>query len=58
VSFVSVLDGNWCYSCGTVEIVAECETVEIANTHAVFGHVAENMVGCQKRLGEYPTTLT
>jgi len=32
--------------------------VEIVSIHAVFMHVAENMVGWQKRLGEYPTTLT
>jgi hypothetical protein len=55
VSLVSVLERNWCYSCGTVETVAVCETVEIANIHAVFGHLLENMVGCSKRLGEYPT---
>lgn len=30
-------------------------TVEIASIHAVFMHIAENMVGCSKRLGEYPT---
>lgn len=29
--------------------------VEIANVHAVVRHIAENMVGCRKRLGEYPT---
>jgi hypothetical protein len=28
------------------------ENVEIANTHAVFMYIAENMVGCGKRLGE------
>jgi hypothetical protein len=45
VSLVSVWVRNWCYLCGTVETVAECETVEIANIHAVFTHVAENMLG-------------
>ncbi len=58
VSLVSVSARNWCYSCGTVERVAECGIVEIANVHAVFLHVTENMVGCSKRLGEYPTNLT
>jgi hypothetical protein len=37
------------------EAVETDESLEIANTHAVFVQVAENMVGCQKRLGEYPT---
>ncbi len=55
VSLVSVLGGNWCYLCGTVERVAECETVEITNVYAVFMHVAENMIAYEKRLGEYPT---
>jgi uncharacterized protein (TIGR02611 family) len=55
VSLVSVKGRNWCYLCGTVERVAECETVEIANVNAGFVHVAEKMVGWQKRLGEYPT---
>jgi hypothetical protein len=55
VSLVSVLGGNWCYLCGTVERVEKGEIVEIASIHAVFMHVAENMVGWQKRLGEYPT---
>jgi hypothetical protein len=55
VSLVSVWGRNWFYLCGTVETVAECETVEIANIDAVFMHVAENMVGWRKRLGEYPT---
>src|SRR5260370_15073579 len=30
----------------------------MANVHAVLMHVAENMVGWQKRLGEYPTLVT
>src|SRR6266478_4345459 len=55
VSLVSALGRNWCYSCGTVEGVETGETVEIATVHAGFMHVAENMVGWQKRLGEYPT---
>jgi hypothetical protein len=45
VSLVSVSPRNWCYSCGTVEPVAECEIVEIANIDAVFIDVAENMAG-------------
>jgi len=44
VSLVSVLGRNWCYICGTVERVEECEIVEIANVHADFVHVAEKMV--------------
>jgi len=55
VSLVSVPAQNWFYSCGTVERVETGEIVEIANIHAGFMHVAENMVGWQKRLGEYPT---
>jgi len=27
----------------------------MTNIHAVFMHVAENMVGSEKRLDEYPT---
>jgi hypothetical protein len=46
---------NWCYSCGTVEGVEKDEAVEIVNIHAVFMYVAEKMVRCSKRLGEYPT---
>jgi len=57
VSLVSVWGRNWCYSCGRVERVETGETVEIGNIHAVFVHIAENMVGWQMRLGEYPTTL-
>ena len=45
VSLVSVAAGNRCYLCGTVERVAECKTVEIANTDAVFAHAAENTLG-------------
>jgi hypothetical protein len=52
---VSVAARNRYYLCGTVERVAECETVEIANVHAVFMHAAENMIGCPQKLGEYPT---
>ena len=40
-----------------VERVAKGETVEIGSIHAVFTHVDENMVGCSKRLGEYPTVI-
>jgi hypothetical protein len=29
--------------------------VEIANIHAIFVHVAENIVGCGKDPSEYPT---
>ncbi len=56
VSLVSAWGRNWCYSCGTVEGVETGETVEIATVHAGFMHVAENMVGWQKRLGEYPAS--
>ena len=38
----------------TFEIV---ENIEIANIHAVVAHVTENIVGCSKRLGEYPSIL-
>ncbi len=55
VSLVSVSSRNWCYSCGTVERVEKGEIVEIANIHAGSLDIAENMVGWQKRLGEYPT---
>src|SRR5260370_23170590 len=40
-----------------MERVETGEIIEIANIHAVFMHVAENMVGWRKRLGEYPTIL-
>ena len=55
VSLVSVSARNWCYLCERFERVEKGETVEIANVHAVFMQVAENMIGCSKRLGEYPT---
>jgi len=55
VSLVSVSARNWYYLCGRTEGVEEGEIVEIASIHTVFAHVAENMVGWQKRLGEYPT---
>ncbi len=58
MSLVSVWGQNWCYSCGIVERVETGETLEIANIHAVVMHVAEKMVGWQKRLGEYPKILT
>jgi hypothetical protein len=29
--------------------------VEVANIHAGFMYIVENMTGCGKRLGEYPT---
>jgi hypothetical protein len=38
-----------------IETIEMVEIVEIANIHAVFMQVAENMIGCGKRLGEYPT---
>jgi hypothetical protein len=47
-----------CYSCGKVERVDTGETVEIASIDAVFMHVAEDIVGCLKKLGEYPTLST
>ena len=53
----SVSGGNWSYLCEKVERAEKGENVEIANAHAVFLHVAEKIVGWQKRLGEYPTIL-
>jgi hypothetical protein len=41
-----------------VERVEEGEIIEITSIHAVLMHVAEKMVGWQKRLGEYPATPT
>jgi hypothetical protein len=58
VSLVSVPGRNWCYLCERVEGVEKGEIVEMANIYAVFMQVAENMIGCRKRLGEYPATLT
>jgi hypothetical protein len=55
VSLVSDWGRNWCYLCGTVERVAQYETVEIANIDAVLMQVTENMAGWQRWLGEYPT---
>ena len=55
VSLVSVLARNWCYLCGKIERVETGDTVEIVNVDAVSMHVAENIVGWPKRLGEYPT---
>lgn len=55
VSLVSVQARNWCYLCGKVEKIAEGDVVEIANIHAIFVHVAENIVGCEKDPSEYPT---
>jgi hypothetical protein len=52
-ALVSASARNWCYLCETVERVAERETVEIANIHAGFLDVAENVVRCRKRLREY-----
>ena len=57
MSLVSAWGRNWRYLCGRIERVATGEIVEIANVHAVFMHVAEKVVGCSKRLGEYPTIL-
>lgn len=56
VSLVSFLGGNWCYSCGRVERVEKGDTVEIANTHVGFVHVAENMLTYAIGRGEYPTS--
>jgi hypothetical protein len=52
-ALVSASARIWCYLCETVERVAECDMVEIANIHAGFLDVAENVVRCRKRLGEY-----
>jgi hypothetical protein len=55
VSLVSAWGRNWHYLCGRIERVETGELVETANIHAVFMHVAENMVGWPKSQGEYPT---
>ena len=57
VSLVSVQGRNLVYTDEIEEAVEIGEMVGIANIHAVFMQVVENMVGCQKRLGEYPTIL-
>lgn len=54
MSLVSVKGGNRCYSCEKVEGVETGEIIEIASIHAGLTHIAENMVGYGKRLGEYP----
>jgi hypothetical protein len=38
-----------------IEGVERGEIVEIANIHAAFMDVVKNMVGYEKRRGEYPT---
>ena len=38
-----------------IDNIEMVENVEIANSHAVFLHIAENKAGSQKSLGEYPT---
>jgi hypothetical protein len=58
VSLVSVYGRNWTQTAEIEEIVEKGEIIETANSHAVFAHVIENMVGCRKRLGEYPTNRT
>jgi len=45
VSLVSAWSRNWRYLCGRIERVETGEIVESANIHAVFMHVAKNMVG-------------
>ena len=55
VSLVSVSGRNWTQTAEIGEAVEIGEIIEMANIHAVFMHVAEKMVGWQKRLGEYPT---
>jgi hypothetical protein len=45
---------NAIYAEGVKQTIEKCEIIEIASIHAVFMHVAENLVGCRKRLGEYP----
>jgi len=56
VSLVSAWARNWRYLCGRIERVETGEIAEIANIHAGFMHVAENIVGSQKSQGEYPST--
>jgi hypothetical protein len=55
VSLVSVWARNWTRTVELGEAVEKGEIIEIASIHAVVTHVAENMAGYQKRLGEYPT---
>jgi hypothetical protein len=55
VSLVSAWGRNWHYLCGRIEKVETGDIVEIGNIHTVFAHLAENMIGWRKRLGEYPT---
>ncbi len=55
VSLVSGSARNWCYLCETVEGVEKGEIIEIANVDTDFMHLIENMTGCKKPLGEYPT---
>jgi hypothetical protein len=45
VSLGSVAARNRCYLCGTLERVAECDSVEIANVHAGAVHIVEMIVG-------------
>ena len=40
-----------------LEFVENVEIAEIVNVYAVVVHVAENMAGWRKQLGEYPSTL-
>jgi hypothetical protein len=42
---VSVSGRNWTQTAEIGEAVETGEIIEIANIHAVFMHVAENMVG-------------
>lgn len=51
VSLVSDWGRNWCYLCGTVERVAQCEIVEIVCIHVMFAHVAGSKIVCRKQAG-------
>jgi hypothetical protein len=55
VSLVSVMLEKSTQTVETVETVEIGEIVEIASIHGVPTHIAENMGGYSKRLGEYPT---
>jgi hypothetical protein len=53
--FRNSLARNWTQTAEIGDAVEKGEIVEIVNIHTVFMHFVENMVGCRKRLDEYPT---
>lgn len=44
VSLVSAWSENWTQTAENIETIEIVERVEIANVHAVFMHLAENMI--------------